>query len=94
MASIHQDVLPNLSKTKTHTSILSTQKGIVIEDGGLPPLLRDLSTEEIAILEKKLKRKIDRRMLPPLIVMYIMNYLDRFVSLMIILSRKVGADEG
>lgn len=77
MASIHQDVLPNMSKTKTNTSILSTKKGIVIDDGGLPPLLRDLGTEEIAVLEKRLKRKIDWRMMPPLIVMYIMNYLDR-----------------
>lgn len=77
MASICEDALPNMTKTKTHTSILSTKKGIVIDNGGLPPLLRDLGPEEIAILEKKLKRKIDWRMMPPLIVMYIMNYLDR-----------------
>lgn len=77
MASICEDALPNMTKTKTHTSILSTKKGIVIDNGGLPPLLRDLGPEEIAILEKRLKRKIDWRMMPPLIVMYIMNYLDR-----------------
>lgn len=70
-----------MNKTKTHTSVLSTKKGIVIDDRGLPPLLRDLGPEEIAILKRKLKRKIDWRMMPPLIVMYIMNYLDRFVPL-------------
>lgn len=82
MASVCEDVVPKLTKAKTHTSVLSAKNGIVIDDRGLPPLLRDLDPEEIAILEKKLKRKIDWRMMPPLIIMYIMNYLDRFVSLL------------
>lgn len=78
MASIREDVLPNMTKAETHASILSTKKDNVIDDGGFPPSLRDLDPEELAILEKKLKRKIDWRMMPPLIVMYIMNYLDRW----------------
>lgn len=80
MSTIREEVLPNMVKTKKSASILSTKKGIVIENTELPPLLRGLSPEEIAVLEKKLKRKIDWRMIPPLIVMYIMNYLDRWVS--------------
>jgi MFS family permease len=42
-----------------------------------PELIRDLSPEERAGLEKKLIRKIDTRLLPMIILMYIMNYLDR-----------------
>ena len=42
-----------------------------------PPLIKDLSVEERARLEKQLVRKIDLRLLPMIILMYIMNYLDR-----------------
>lgn len=42
-----------------------------------PPLVRDLSPEERARLEGILVKKIDLRLLPTLIVMYLMNYLDR-----------------
>ncbi|OAA60311.1 Major facilitator superfamily domain, general substrate transporter [Niveomyces insectorum RCEF 264] len=44
---------------------------------GLPPLLQNLSDEEYQKLERRLVRKIDMRLLPPLIIIYIMNYLDR-----------------
>lgn len=80
MSSVCEDVTLNMKKTRTHTSVLSTKKDIVIDDRRLPPLLRGLGPEEIVNLEKKLKRKIDWRMMPPLIVMYIMNYLDRCVA--------------
>ncbi|KAL9067556.1 MAG: hypothetical protein Q9157_006772 [Trypethelium eluteriae] len=42
-----------------------------------PPLVRDLSPEDRVVLERKLVRKIDFRLLPMIILMYIMNYLDR-----------------
>ena len=42
-----------------------------------PVELREYSHEEMAQMEKKLVRKIDIRLLPMLIIMYIMNYLDR-----------------
>ncbi|KAL8719424.1 MAG: hypothetical protein Q9225_003567 [Loekoesia sp. 1 TL-2023] len=42
-----------------------------------PPLVRDLTPEERAHLEKVLVAKIDLRLLPMLIIMYLMNYLDR-----------------
>ncbi|KZF24045.1 MFS general substrate transporter [Xylona heveae TC161] len=42
-----------------------------------PPLIRDLSADERAHLENNLRRKIDFRLLPMVIIMYIMNYLDR-----------------
>ncbi|KAL8767204.1 MAG: hypothetical protein Q9209_006209 [Squamulea sp. 1 TL-2023] len=42
-----------------------------------PALVRDLTPEERARLEKALVKKIDLRLLPMLILMYLMNYLDR-----------------
>ena len=42
-----------------------------------PPLVRDLLPEEREHLERALVRKIDVRLLPSIIIMYIMNYLDR-----------------
>lgn len=42
-----------------------------------PEILRHLSAEERAVLEKKLRRKIDLRLLPMIIIMYILNYIDR-----------------
>jgi hypothetical protein len=42
-----------------------------------PPFIASLTPERRQELEKKLKRKIDWRLLPAVIIMYIMNYIDR-----------------
>ena len=42
-----------------------------------PPLVKDLTSEERHGLELALVRKIDLRLLPMIVLMYIMNYLDR-----------------
>lgn len=42
-----------------------------------PEILRHLTAEERAVLEKKMRRKIDLRLLPMIIIMYILNYIDR-----------------
>lgn len=42
-----------------------------------PPLVKDLSSEDRKRLELALVRKIDLRLLPMVILMYILNYLDR-----------------
>lgn len=42
-----------------------------------PPLVRDLTPEDRHSLEMRLKKKIDIRLMPMVILMYIMNYLDR-----------------
>lgn len=42
-----------------------------------PPLVQEMTPEERYELERKLVRKIDWRLLPACVVMYIMNYLDR-----------------
>jgi hypothetical protein len=42
-----------------------------------PPLVAAFSPEERILAEAKMRRKIDTRLLPMIILMYIMNYLDR-----------------
>ncbi|KAK4452421.1 putative tartrate transporter [Podospora aff. communis PSN243] len=42
-----------------------------------PPFIASLTPEQREEMEKKLKRKIDWRLLPAVIIMYIMNYIDR-----------------
>jgi len=43
----------------------------------IPDSIASLSPEERRIAEKKLVRRIDFRLLPMLVMMYVMNYLDR-----------------
>jgi len=43
----------------------------------IPDSIASLSPEERRVAEKKLVRRIDFRLLPMLVMMYIMNYLDR-----------------
>lgn len=45
--------------------------------GRTPAFLADLSPEERQQMEKKLIRKVDARFLVMIVVMYILNYLDR-----------------
>lgn len=42
-----------------------------------PPYVRSLTPEQRKAVELSLRRKIDLRLLPMIILMYIMNYLDR-----------------
>jgi MFS family permease len=42
-----------------------------------PPYVRSLGPDERGDVEKNLVRKIDARLIPMIILMYIMNYLDR-----------------
>ncbi|KAF2997991.1 hypothetical protein E8E13_006907 [Curvularia kusanoi] len=42
-----------------------------------PPLVAAMSQEQRVAAEAKLRKKIDTRLLPMIILMYIMNYLDR-----------------
>lgn len=46
----------------------------------MPEVLRHLSEEEFKTANRKLVRKLDLRLMCPLILMYIMNYLDRSVA--------------
>jgi hypothetical protein len=42
-----------------------------------PEWIRNLTVEERHDVEAKLKRKLDTRLMPMIVLMYIMNYLDR-----------------
>ena len=42
-----------------------------------PELLQVMTEEELNAASRKLVRKLDLRLMGPLILMYIMNYLDR-----------------
>lgn len=63
--SDHVEYTPSKDDNLTH---LSNQ---------IPACLANLSPEERDQLEKKLVRKIDTRLLIMMVVMYILNYLDR-----------------
>lgn len=43
----------------------------------LPVLLRGMSAEERGALEKRLVTKVDLRLLPSIVLMYILNHMDR-----------------
>lgn len=43
----------------------------------LPPSLQGLTPDELKALDRKVIRKIDIRLMPMLIIIYILNYLDR-----------------
>lgn len=44
--------------------------------GQMPECLRQYSPDKIALQERKLVRKIDLRLMPAMIIIYIINYLD------------------
>jgi hypothetical protein len=43
----------------------------------VPESLQDLSAEEIAEIDRNTTRKLDILMMPTLVVLYVLNYLDR-----------------
>jgi len=49
----------------------------LIENLAKPESLKNLSDEEFSQLERKTRRKVDLRILPMLVFIYILNYLDR-----------------
>lgn len=53
------------------------QKDNITMPHNMPSFLVGLSTEERQAVEKKLVRKVDIRLLIMMVVMYILNYLDR-----------------
>lgn len=49
----------------------------VLQDENMPEILRQFSAEELQAMEKKLVRRIDFRSLPILIILFLLNILDR-----------------
>lgn len=57
----------------------SVQEGHVIEHDRFPHLA-NMSPEDLAALERRVRWKIDYRLLPCLLILYMLNYLDRYGS--------------
>lgn len=55
----------------------SVAYGEATSSGRMPESLRNLSTDEISVLNKKLVRKMDLVILPIIGILYILNYIDR-----------------
>lgn len=45
-----------------------------------PEIIRVMTPEHRLKVEKRLKRKIDLRLLPAIVLMYILNYIDRYAT--------------
>lgn len=78
------NIIDDDSKTPpAHSSQVPPQTGAGsgVRRGLQPPeFLLNMSMEERLELETKLKRKIDLRLMPAIILMYILNYIDRLVK--------------
>lgn len=59
--------------------IEATETASVRVPGQIPECLRHYSPEQLTAMKKKLVRKIDLRLMPAFIIIYILNYLDRYV---------------
>lgn len=79
MASAGKAQLDHIEETNKDASITASTSRINPSPRVLQPpeWIAALSPEERLDIEAKLKRKIDLRLLPMVILMYIMNYLDR-----------------
>lgn len=73
-ASSTEDAPANYAATK-----LSQEIGAVPRLQGLQPpaFIANLTFEQRMELETRLRKKIDLRLMPMIIIMYIMNYIDR-----------------
>lgn len=55
----------------------NAEYGLALSIPAMPPLLHSLTDEERDALEKRLVRKLDVRLMPMSVLIYILNYLDR-----------------
>ncbi|CAI5755711.1 unnamed protein product [Candida verbasci] len=67
----------SLTDLKQSESEFAFSNEVEDEYANLPESLQGLTPEELTKLEKKTTRKIDIRLMPMLIYIYILNYLDR-----------------
>ncbi|KAF8462701.1 major facilitator superfamily domain-containing protein [Kalaharituber pfeilii] len=73
---VHVD--PNSSQNSTNLeNDVSGDTKAPSPNRNLPESLRNMTKEERDQLELKMRRKIDLRLMPMMVLMYIMNYLDR-----------------
>ncbi len=73
------DTFYDKMKETVASQTLSIEEGVVIEQVRFPHLA-GLSPEQLVALERRVRWKVDLRLLPTLVLIYIMNYLDRYGS--------------
>ncbi|ETI19647.1 hypothetical protein G647_08659 [Cladophialophora carrionii CBS 160.54] len=77
---VHQDYVPDSDRSSSNRVKLDAAEYVeapVTVGREPPPYVKSLSPEERRIAERALVRKIDFRLIPTIIIMYILNYLDR-----------------
>lgn len=67
----------NTSKPSEKADGKALHNEISVPTSRAPASVQNLSTEQRVRVEKALVRKVDIRLLPMIVLMYIMNYLDR-----------------
>lgn len=65
-------------KSVEHTELVSSGKS-GLEPDRLTPA-RTMTPEQFALAEKRLKKKLDMRLLLCVWIIFVMNYLDRVIS--------------
>lgn len=63
--------------TTTHLEHRDDVKTTAAHDEALPEILRQYSEDELQAMEKSIVRRIDFRTLPILVILFIVNILDR-----------------
>lgn len=84
---IHVESVENVSPTRSRDEIKLSDTSEEVENVAgseqlqqeleIPDSLKHMSSDELAAFDKKVTRKIDLRILPALVWIYILNYLDR-----------------
>lgn len=79
MGAAEKPIEPTRTAHSIEADDKSSTKNEVQDDARrhMPEILAGMSDEELNALEKKLRRKLDCRLLPMLCLIQIMNYLDR-----------------
>jgi MFS family permease len=83
--TVHQENAPQTYVMDSNEKKIIDESSLEVFDGvgpqvkytDLPDSLQGLTQEELASFDKKVTRKIDLRLMPMLIFIYILNYLDR-----------------
>ncbi|KAI1612674.1 retrograde regulation protein 2 [Exophiala viscosa] len=73
----HKEVMDNISETASNEVVDKPQVVAVEATQEAPAYIKSLSPEQRIAAEKALVRKIDIRLIPMIVLIYIMNYLDR-----------------
>lgn len=63
--------------SNNHEHVEVTQDKPTTHDTGLPEILQHYTTTELEAMEKSIVRKLDIRTLPILVILFIVNILDR-----------------